>query len=69
MVNDIPKHGDVDVLENLARSDAENAVEGFDQVVALAATVLASKMVGEAETRAELLGLDEEPCAIRLPFR
>ena len=67
--DDVLQHGDIDILKDLARSDAENAVERFDQVVALAATVLASEMVGEAETGAELLGFDQEPSAIRLPFR
>lgn len=62
------RHGDVDVLEDLAGSDAENAVEGLDEVVALAATMLASEMIGEAERGAELLGFDEEASAIRFPF-
>ena len=43
------EHGDVDVLEDLARGDADDAVGGFDEVVAFAAGVLTSEGVDEAE--------------------
>jgi hypothetical protein len=36
-------HRDVDVLEDLARSDADYAVGGFDEVVTFAAGVLAAE--------------------------
>lgn len=39
--------GDVNVFEDLARGDAENAVARFDEVVASAAGVHASENVGE----------------------
>ncbi|SPE28479.1 hypothetical protein SBA2_40042 [Acidobacteriia bacterium SbA2] len=61
-------HGDVDVLEDAARGDAEHAVGRFDEIVALASAVLAAEMVDEAETGTELLGFDEEACAVCLPL-
>jgi hypothetical protein len=36
-------HGDVDVFENLARRDAQDSIGGLDQVVSLAARVLAAQ--------------------------
>jgi len=48
----------VDVLKDLTRSDAENTVEGFDEVVAFAAAVLTPEMIFEAESGAELFGLN-----------
>ena len=36
-------HGDVDVLKDLAGSDADYAVGGFDEVVTFAAGVLAAE--------------------------
>lgn len=62
------RHGDVDVFENLARSDAENAFGGFDQVVALAAAVLTPEVIGEAEGVLEFLGFHQEAGTIGLPF-
>jgi hypothetical protein len=61
-------HRDVDVLEDLTGSDAENTIGGFDQVVAFATAMLATKMIGEAESGIELLGFDEKTGAVRLPF-
>ena len=61
-------HGDVDVLEDAARGDAEYAVGGFHEVVTFASAVLAAEMVDEAETGAELFGFYEETGAIRLPL-
>lgn len=43
-------HGDVDVLEDLARGDAEDSIAGLDEVVASTAAMLAPEMVGEGET-------------------
>lgn len=60
---------DVNVFKDLARSDAENAIEGFDQIVPATSTVLAPEVVGEAERCGELFCFDEEPGAVRLPFR
>ena len=60
-------HQDIDVFEDAARSDAEHAVEGFDEVVAFASGMLAAEMIDEAETGSELFGLHQETCAVRLP--
>jgi len=51
-------HGNVDVFENLPRSNAENSVDGLDQIIALSPAVLPSEVIGEAKVRAELFGLD-----------
>jgi len=61
-------HQDIDVFEDTARSDAEDAVEGFDEVVAFAAGMLTAEMVDEAETGSELFGFYEKTRAVRLPF-
>ena len=61
-------HGDVDVFEYLARSDAENSLEGFDEVVPLTAAVLATERIGEAEIGVELFGFDQKSSAVCLPF-
>lgn len=42
-------HGDIDVLEDSSRGDAEHAVRGFDEVVALVSAMLATEVVDEAE--------------------
>jgi len=62
------RDGDVDIFKNLPGRDADDAVGGFDEVVSLAATVLASEIVDEAESGTELLGLDQEARAVRFPF-
>ena len=51
-------HRDVYVFKDLARSDAQDAVTGFDKVVALASAVLAAEVIGEAEAGTELFGAD-----------
>ena len=51
-------HGNVNVLENLTRGDAQDSVVGLNQVIAFASAVLSAKMVGEAEVRSELLCFD-----------
>lgn len=61
-------HQDVNVLEDAARSDAEDAVGGFDEIVSFAAGMLAAEVVDEAETGSELFGLHQETRAVRLPF-
>lgn len=58
---------DVNILENLSWGNPENAVGGFDEIVALAAGVLPAKCVGEGEAGRELFGLDEEAGAIGCP--
>ena len=63
----VRRHLNVDVLEDLARSDAEHAIGGFDQVIALASAVLTAKMIDEAEAGGELLGVDQKTSAIHLP--
>ena len=64
----IAAHGNVNVLENLARGDGENAVAGFDEVVALAARVLTSEMIREAEAGVELFGFDEKASTVGFPL-
>jgi hypothetical protein len=61
-------HGDVNVLKDVARGDGDYAVGRFNEVVAFAAAMLAAKVIDEAESRTELLGIDQEASAIRLPF-
>ena len=51
-------HGDVDVLEDAAGGDAEDAVGGFDEVVAFASAMLAAEVVDETEAGTELFGFD-----------
>ncbi len=62
-------HGDVDIFKDLARRDANDPVERFDEIISAASTVLAAEGIGESERGAELLGLDQEPSAIGFPFR
>jgi hypothetical protein len=52
------RHGDINVLEDAARGDAENSVGRFNEVVAFASGVLAAEMVDEGEAAAELFGFD-----------
>jgi len=61
-------HGNVNVLENLSRGDAQNSVAGLNQVIALASAVLSAEMVGEAEVRAELFGFDKKAGAVGFPL-
>ena len=61
-------HGDVDVLENFSRRDADHAFGGFDEIVAFASGVLAAERIDEAEVRVELLRFDQEASAVRLPL-
>ena len=61
-------HGNVDVFENLTRSDAENSVAGFDEVVTFASAMLSAEVIGEAEAGIELLGLNQETRAVSLPL-
>lgn len=61
-------HGDVDVLEDLARRDALQAVGRFDEVVAFLSVMFASEGVDEVERFGQLLGLDQKARAVRLPF-
>jgi hypothetical protein len=61
-------HNDVNIFENLAGRDADYAVGGLDQIVALTPRVLTAKRIHEAETGAELLGLDEKTRAVGFPF-
>jgi len=62
------RHGNVNVLEDLAGSDAHDAVGRFDEVVAFASGVLATERIDEAEAGTELLGLHQEASAVRLPL-
>lgn len=61
-------HRDVNIFEDLARRDAEDAVIGLDQIVAFASAVLASEVIDKAECRGELLGVDEESSAVDFPI-
>jgi hypothetical protein len=51
-------HGDVNVLEDAARSDAKDAVGRFDEVITFAAEVLTAEVIDKAKTGIELLGVD-----------
>jgi hypothetical protein len=62
------RHENVNVLEDAARGDAHYAIGGFHEVIAFATAMLAAQMIGEAETGIELLRVDQEACAIGLPF-
>ena len=62
-------HGNVNVFEYPTRSDAQDSVTGFHQVVPFTATVLPAEMVGEGKTGIELFGFDKESGAVRFPFR
>ena len=61
-------HGDVNVFEDLTRSDADNAIGRFDKIVTLAAAVLAAQRVNKAETGVELFCFDQKACAVSLPL-
>ena len=52
------RHRNVDVLEDPARSDAEDSIAGLDEVVAFPAAVLTSKLISETESGIELFGFD-----------
>lgn len=60
-------HGDVNVLEYLARGDAAGTIGGFHQVVAGPADMLASEKVGESQGRGELAGSYQETGAVDVP--
>lgn len=62
------RHGNVDVFEDSARSDAKHAVGGFDEVVSFASAVLAAEMIDEGEVGSKLFGFNQETCAVGLPF-
>ena len=51
-------HGNVDILEDLARSDCDYAVGRLNEIVTFLTAVLAAEMVDEAKTGVELLGID-----------
>ena len=57
----------VNVLENFAGRDAQNAVAPFDEVIAFAPRVFTAENVGKGEAGGELLSLDQEACAIGDP--
>jgi hypothetical protein len=62
------RHWDIDVLEDAAGGDAEDAVGGFDEVVSFVSAVLAAEMVDEGESGTELFGGDQKARAVGLPF-
>jgi len=64
----ICEQGDVDILEDLTGSDAQNTVGGLDEIVALASGVQAAENIGEGEAGAELPGFDEEAGAVSDPW-
>ena len=61
------EQGDINIFEDLTRSDAKNAVGGFDEVVALASGVLTAEHVSEGEAGGELLGLDQKASTVGDP--
>jgi hypothetical protein len=62
------RHRDVNVFEDLAWGDAENAFAGFHEIVALAATVRAAERVRETKRGVELFGFDQKTRAVCLPL-
>ena len=64
----IRAHHYIDVLENLAGSDAAAAVRGLDQVVTRLAAVFATECVDEGEGLSELFCFDQEAGAIDVPL-
>lgn len=62
-------HRYVNVLKDLARSNAEDSFGRFDQIIALVPAMLATEMIGEAESVVEFPGFDQEAGAISLPFQ
>jgi hypothetical protein len=52
------EHQHVDIFEYFARSDADDAIGRFDEVVAFASAMLAAEVIDETERRVELLGFD-----------
>ena len=63
-----PGHRDVNILEDVARRDGDYALVRLDEIVSLASAMLASKVIGEAESGGELFGFYQETSAVRLPF-
>lgn len=61
-------HGNVDILEEVARSDADGSIVELDKIVAFSATVLATERIGEAEVGIEFFGFDQKSGAVRLPL-
>ena len=59
-------HGDVDVFENAARGNGDDAV-GFNEVVAGVSALLATESINETEGRAEGASADGEAGAVGLP--
>jgi hypothetical protein len=57
----------VNVLEDMTGGNAQNALAGFYEIVALAAGVLTVERVGEGEVGSELFGFDEKAGAIGDP--
>jgi len=61
-------HQDIDILEDLTRSDTATAVGRLDQVVTRLATMFATERVDKREGLGELFCLDQETGAIDVPF-
>lgn len=59
--------GDINILEDLTGSDAQDTVGEFDEIIALRAGVLTAEDVGEVEVAVELSGFDQEARAIDGP--
>jgi len=60
-------HGHVNVFENFAALDAAAAVGGFNQIIARLPTLFPPEYIDEHQRLGELLGLDQEACAIDVP--
>ena len=52
------RHLYIDVFKDVPRSDAENALARFDQIITFASAMLPAEVIGETESGSELLGLD-----------
>ena len=61
-------HGNINVFEDPARSNADYTIVRFHQVITLATTMLPAEMIGEGEIGTELLGLYKKSRAVSLPL-
>ena len=61
-------HGHVNIFEDAARSDAEDAVRGLDEIVAFASAVLAAEMVDEGKSGGDLFRLNQKAGPVGFPL-
>jgi hypothetical protein len=61
-------HGDINVLENPSRRDADYALRRFHQIVTLAPRVLTAQAVDERKIASKPPGFDQKARAVSLPL-